>query len=132
MGLVHDQVAVGDMPEVRIQITAPPDRSVRLIRQEFMRSWSGYGVDLVGPDGARVPGGPYSSMSQRQTQGDLFTLPAGSSREMTFPVYAAPRRPGPHRVRVYFYPLEDHRVTFKGELKLQVVERRGTAVSPET
>lgn len=115
--LLSDKLYVGEMPHVRITITAPHDQDIPVISEDRIYKRQVLDLDLYNVDGSSVPGG-LPSVRGIESHDDFSTLEAGKSVKMEFSILKAPPSAGEYTVHVSFSPYPNGSIKFRKDLKL--------------
>lgn len=97
---------VGESPWIRVTVTAPRNRDVRVVRADTALARGCLSLVVVDPSGLwQYANGP--EVLRVNGDDDFSVVPAGQTRDMHFAAAYRSRMPGQHVVHVQFTPTPD-------------------------
>lgn len=110
----------GEIPKVRITITAPANKALSVIKEERVYRRRVLHFEMFASDGSRMPGEP-PSYHATKADDDFFVLEEGKTKTMVFSV-SQPTKPGKYTLRISFVADPEGKLQLEKELPLTCVE----------
>lgn len=106
LSLASKDVRVGDHPMVEVEVTAPKDRDLRIIKFGLTQlPYTRSGAILYGPDGEPLPRGlPRIPPPSRLKDEDAIIVKAGTTVRGRIRTFVMPRKPGEHKMYFEYSP----------------------------
>jgi len=138
---VNAATFVGEPPRVIVELTAPKNQPLELLKQDVLITYESVVLKLYDPEGRLVIGGPphITPAAPRDWPDNIFRLPAGETCVWQYWVSRVPQSPGKYILQLELRPLPDEQWKYKQTLTLNVEEisadkimARKALITPQT